>query len=108
LYVPRATASRFPLTESDFDKVVTMKDFHSGRAAAPERPARRKAVFAAVLGFALCQLPLAHAAETRLPEGLTAKAAAMPAFALPTTAGSKLDSRSLAGQVVVIRFWASW
>lgn len=85
-----------------------MKNFHSGRTAAPERAARRKGLLAAVLGFALCQLPLAHGAETRLPEGLTAKATAMPAFALPTTAGSELDSRSLAGQVVVIRFWASW
>ena len=108
MYVPVGTALRFPLMAIDFDKVITMKSFHSRRTAIPERQARRKALIATALGFVLCQLPLAQGAETRLPEGLTAKAAAMPAFELPTTAGSKLDSRSLAGQVVVIRFWASW
>jgi hypothetical protein len=87
-----------------------MKDFHPVCAAAPGRPGRRKALAAAVLGLALWQLPLAQAAGPKLPEGLKApeKAAPMPAFELPTTAGAQLDSGSLAGQVVVIRFWASW
>jgi hypothetical protein len=37
-----------------------------------------------------------------------AKPMGMPAFVLPTTAGTQLDSRSLEGQVVIVRFWASW
>jgi hypothetical protein len=32
----------------------------------------------------------------------------MPAFDLPTVAGSPLRSESLKGQVLVVRFWASW
>ena len=44
------------------------------------------------------------------PAGLTAppKATAMPAFDLPTTAGSTFRSESLRGQVVIVRYWASW
>jgi hypothetical protein len=54
--------------------------------------------------------PLVQGAEQALPPELKApaKPTAMPAFVLPTTAGSKLDSKSLQGQVLVIRFWASW
>ena len=46
----------------------------------------------------------------RPPAGLTAppKPTAMPAFDLPTTAGSTFRSESLRGQVVVVRYWASW
>ncbi len=57
---------------------------------------------------------LAHATPTRaqtpFPPGLSAPArtTAMPAFDLPTTAGGHLRSEALRGQVVVIRFWASW
>ena len=45
-----------------------------------------------------------------LPKGLSAppKPAEMPAFDLPTTAGGTLRSESLRGQVVVVRYWASW
>ena len=44
------------------------------------------------------------------PSGLTALAqpAAMPSFQLPATNGDTLDSASLAGQVVIVRFWATW
>jgi len=44
------------------------------------------------------------------PKGLAApaKPAALPAFDLPTTAGMRLRSETLKGQVLVIRFWASW
>jgi hypothetical protein len=65
-------------------------------------------------GAALCALlwPAPHpvAAEPALPPALKApaKPVAMPAFVLPTTAGARLDSQSLQGQVLVIRFWASW
>jgi hypothetical protein len=54
--------------------------------------------------------PLLQAAQGGLPDGLKApiKPTAMPAFVLPTTAGSKLESKSLQGQVLLIRFWASW
>jgi hypothetical protein len=65
--------------------------------------------------LALCAL-LACAPNTRAaevlapPRGLSAppKPIAMPAFDLPTTAGGDLRSESLRGQVLVIRFWASW
>lgn len=44
------------------------------------------------------------------PAGLSAppKPTAMPAFDLPTTAGSTFRSESLRGQVIVVRYWASW
>ena len=44
------------------------------------------------------------------PAGLSApaKPTGMPAFDLPTTAGSTFRSESLRGQVVVVRYWASW
>ena len=44
------------------------------------------------------------------PTGLNAppKPTAMPGFELPTTDGSTLRSESLRGQVVVLRYWASW
>ena len=44
------------------------------------------------------------------PAGLSAlaKPTAMPAFELPTTAGSTFRSEALRGQVVVVRYWASW
>ena len=45
-----------------------------------------------------------------LPTGLSVppKATQMPAFDLPTTAGSTFRSESLRGQVVIVRYWASW
>jgi len=44
------------------------------------------------------------------PAGLVApaKPTTLPAFDLPTTAGKPLRSEALKGQVLVIRFWASW
>lgn len=44
------------------------------------------------------------------PAGLSApsKPTIMPAFELPTVAGSTLRSDSLRGQVVIVRYWASW
>ena len=57
---------------------------------------------------------LVHAAPVRaqapLPPGLSppAKPTAMPTFELPTVGGTALRSEALRGQVVVIRFWASW
>jgi len=55
--------------------------------------------------------PAAHAAELpQPPAGLAApaKPTTLPAFDLPTTAGTSLKSDALKGQVLVIRFWASW
>lgn len=45
-----------------------------------------------------------------LPKGLSAptKPTEMPAFDLPTTAGGTLRSESLKGQVLIVRYWASW
>jgi hypothetical protein len=45
-----------------------------------------------------------------MPAGLSVpvKPAAMPAFELPTLTGKPLRSETLKGQVLVIRFWASW
>lgn len=53
---------------------------------------------------------LALAAAPGMPPGLSApaKPMVMPAFDLPTVAGSPLRSESLKGQVLVVRFWASW
>jgi hypothetical protein len=59
----------------------------------------------------LCSLwPALSALAQSPPPGLAppAKPTAMPAFELPTTAGNPLRSDALRGQVVVIRFWASW
>ena len=74
------------------------------------RNGRRRWLAGAALCLALGTAPLAHAAAGAPPPELKppAKPAAMPAFVLPTTAGTTLDSRSLEGQVLVIRFWASW
>jgi len=54
--------------------------------------------------------PLAAAAAPGMPPGLNppAKPTVMPAFELPTVSGSPLRTDSLKGQVLVVRFWASW
>lgn len=46
----------------------------------------------------------------RPPSGLHAlqQPAAMPSFTLPTISGGTLDSATLKGKVVVVRFWATW
>jgi hypothetical protein len=54
---------------------------------------------------------MAHAESTPTPpNGLYAlkQPVAMPSFNLPTTHGGTLDSATLAGRVVIVRFWASW
>lgn len=62
-----------------------------------------------LLAAAWHAVPVA-AAETAPPSGLSApaKPARMPAFELPTADGKTLRSQTLDGQVLVIRFWASW
>jgi len=52
----------------------------------------------------------AGAVAADLPKGLSApaKPTPMPAFELPTTDGGTFRSESLRGQVVVVRYWASW
>ena len=79
------------------------------RSAQPRRVSgRRWLAMLAAMGLALqTGITLAQAPP---PPGLTppAKPTAMPAFELPTTEGGTLRSPSLRGQVVVIRFWASW
>jgi cytochrome oxidase Cu insertion factor (SCO1/SenC/PrrC family) len=64
---------------------------------------------AALLATAWCA-GTAAAAEPAFPSGLAApaKPAQMPAFELPTADGKALRSQALSGQVLVIRFWASW
>ncbi len=66
-------------------------------------------------GLAICCAVLGStmAASADLPSppaglAVPAKPTSMPAFKLPTTAGSTLGSESLKGEVLVIRFWASW
>ena len=80
------------------------------RTATPRREARRRWLARAGLCAALWPALLAGAARPAPPPELRApeKPTAMPGFVLPTTAGTTLDSKSLKGQVVVIRFWASW
>jgi hypothetical protein len=56
-------------------------------------------------------LPASGAAQPyRIPTGLSAplKPLSMPAFELPTTAGGMVNSESLRGRVVIVRYWASW
>lgn len=45
-----------------------------------------------------------------LPAGLAApgQQVAMPTFRLPSVDGSTVDSSTLHGKVVVLRFWATW
>ncbi len=46
----------------------------------------------------------------RPPEGMAAvkPPMPMPAFSLPGVNGAPLNSSALQGQVVVVRFWATW
>jgi hypothetical protein len=71
---------------------------------------RRSFLRSAVAALAFAAASPAFAAEPAMPAGLSApaKPTAMPVFDLPTTHGETLSSTSLAGQVLVIRFWASW
>ena len=64
----------------------------------------------AVCGALAVGTPASSAELPSPPAGLSAatKPAIMPAFELPTTAGSSARSASLRGQVVIVRFWASW
>ena len=80
------------------------------RAATPRREARRRWLARAGLCAALWPALLAGAAQPAPPPELKPpeKPTAMPAFVLPTTSGTTLDSKSLKDQVLVIRFWASW
>ena len=71
---------------------------------------RRLALAALGAGIALWHCPLLAADLPPPPAGLRApaKPTAMPAFELPTIAGATMRSESLKGQVVIVRFWASW
>ena len=44
------------------------------------------------------------------PAGLSALSptAVMPAFHLPSVDGTRMDSATLQGKVVIARFWATW
>ena len=79
-------------------------------SARPRAGARRSFLCSALAAIAVAATPHALAADVPMPVGLTAPAQStvMPAFDLPTTAGKQLDSASLKGRVLVIRFWASW
>ncbi len=54
------------------------------------------------------------AAETKSviapPSGLRAleQPVTMPSFNLPSVTGDTLDSATLQGKVVIVRFWATW
>jgi hypothetical protein len=70
---------------------------------------RRFLRFAVVGAAAWCAC--AQAAELPAPpKGLSApaKPLAMPEFDLPTIDGGTLRSESLRGQVLLVRYWASW
>lgn len=73
----------------------------------PVRAARRSLLGAFAAGGVALVLP-SFAADAPPALRPPAKPTMMPAFELPTTAGTTLKSESLRGQVVVIRFWASW
>lgn len=71
----------------------------------------RRQLLAGIAGALLMgAAPLTLAAAPGMPAGLNApaKPTAMPAFELPTLTGQTLRSETLKGQVLVIRFWASW
>jgi hypothetical protein len=86
-----------------------MTAIHTTDRTGLPRQGRRRWLARASVCAALWPALLAAAAQPAPPElKPPAKPTAMPAFVLPTTAGAKLDSKSLQGQVVVIRFWASW
>lgn len=75
------------------------------------RMSRRFALAAMLATFCMISTPVGVAAALPAPPAALkppAKPAAMPAFALPTTDGSPLRSDTLRGQVVIVRFWASW
>jgi hypothetical protein len=71
---------------------------------------RRRMLLRLAACVVLSQAPFVHAADPAPPPELKppVKPTPMPAFQLPTTSGPMLSSQSLKGQVVVIRFWASW
>ncbi len=76
----------------------------------------RRYLWGGVLGIAtLCAIFLGiNAARAKSaikpPSGLWAlgQPVTMPSFNLPTVAGGMLDSASLQGKVVIVRFWATW
>lgn len=73
-------------------------------------PSRRQLLAGIAVTFLMGTASLAHAAAPGMPPGLNAptKPTSMPAFELPTLTGQPLRSETLKGQVLVIRFWASW
>jgi hypothetical protein len=79
-------------------------------ARRPGGAGRRRMLLHAAAWVVLAQAPYARAADPAPPPELKppAKSTLMPAFELPTTSGATLRSQSLKGQVLVIRFWASW
>jgi hypothetical protein len=63
-----------------------------------------------VIVLAACCVAATAAGLPEFPPGLSkpAKSLVMPAFELPTTTGALLHSSGLRGQVVIVRYWASW
>ena len=84
-----------------------LQSLHFTRTQGSSR-SRRSLVVIALIWAAAQAVPCM--AQAPLPAGLSApaKPTAMPHFDLQTTAGPVLHSDALRGQVVVIRFWASW
>lgn len=70
----------------------------------------RSLVRIAIVVLAACAPGAGAAQLPALPAGLSAppKPLAMPEFDLPTVAGAPFRSQSLRGQVVIVRYWASW
>lgn len=58
----------------------------------------------------LGSLPTPATGSAALPEDLAApgQSRSMPAFELPDANGATVRSADLQGQVVVVRFWATW
>ncbi len=60
--------------------------------------------------FGAGSMVAAPKSDLQPPKGLQAlkQPVAMPSFNLPTTTGGTLDSATLQGKVVIVRFWATW
>jgi len=85
-----------------------MKD--EARGLTPPGGVRRALIAAGAATLAFGAAMVRAAAPNALPKGLSPprEPQRMPPFDLPTVGGTNLRSEALQGQLVLVRFWASW